>query len=82
MGTSKQELSDWFDYGLKQDATHMIVVCDTYDHSDYPSYVAATEDVRQREKELGSSSMQRVMEVYKLSASKSDQLAERRAVNY
>lgn len=32
MGTTQQEISEWFDRGVKEGATHMIVVCDTFDY--------------------------------------------------
>jgi hypothetical protein len=39
--TSKQQISDWFDEGVKNNATHMIIVCDTYEHDDYPVWASA-----------------------------------------
>lgn len=38
--TSQADLSRWFDEGVARGATHMIVVCDTYDWTDYPVYVS------------------------------------------
>lgn len=55
----------------------MIVVCDTYNHEDYPVYVMpgedAQSDVRKMVEEYGKKSMQRVMEVYKLELGKDAQ---------
>jgi len=79
---TRNELSDWFDEGLKEKATHMIVVCDTYDYEDYPVFVSANEDVREIEKEHKGKSMQMIMEVYNLSMNKEEQIAAVRAFNY
>ncbi len=67
MAVSRQELMAWFREGVEQKATHMIVVCDTFDWEDYPAYVMEGEDVREREKKFQvQGNMQRVMEVYDL----------------
>lgn len=66
MATTVQMLEDWFDRGVSQGATHMIVVCDTFDWSDYPVYVSDGEDARTVAQRYGNESMQRVMEVYDL----------------
>ena len=44
--TTKHEIAQWFDRGVSEGATHMIVVCDTFDHEDYPVYVTPSDDVR------------------------------------
>jgi hypothetical protein len=82
MGTTKEQISEWFDRGVKQGATHMIVVCDTYDWEDYPKYVMPDQDVREEEEKSNGSSMQQVMEVYKLSESKARQMKELRCFRY
>ena len=41
MAATYEEIKGWLDEGRKRkDITHMIVVCDTWDHEDYPVYVA------------------------------------------
>lgn len=82
MSTSKFEISQWFDQGVAKGATHMVVVCDTYDHEDYPVYVLPTEDVHAVEAQYRKASMQVVMEVYDLRADKNKQLDEDRSFNY
>jgi len=84
MSTSKQDISEWFDRGVKQKATHMLVVCDSFDHEDYPVYVKASESVREKynEYEQGKHSMQSVMEVYCLGKNKAKQLAQLRSFNF
>lgn len=81
--TTKAEISRWFDEGVAQGATHMAVVCDTFDYCDYPTYI--TEPDANKAKDLISAknqNMQRVMEVYNLTMDKDTQLAEHRAFNY
>jgi hypothetical protein len=48
-------------------ASHMIIVCDTFDYEDYPVYVMPGDNVRVVEADYRCKSMQRVMEVYKIS---------------
>lgn len=78
--TAKDEIERWYDEGVKIGATHMIVVCDTFDYDDYPKYVMPGEDVRKAS--IGLGEMQRLMEVYNLSMDKATQMAEHRAFNY
>ena len=82
MGTTKEDISAWFDMGVQQGATHMIVVCDTFDHEDYPVFVLPGEDVREKYKKYDGENMQRVMEVYSLKKSKESQLGERRVFHF
>lgn len=81
MATTREEISEWFDRGVEQGATHMIVACDTFDWGDYPVYIHRGEDPRARASNLGS--MQKLMEVYKLDpALKQEQLNAHRVYNY
>lgn len=79
--TTKDTIRRWFNNGVSKGCTHMIVVCDTYDYSDFPAYVDPDEDVREVEKEQRTN-MGRVMEVYDLRMSREDQMAEQRAFHY
>ena len=79
--TTKETLSRWFDEGLRQGATHLIVVCDTFSYDDYPVYVKPGEDPRKIETKY-SGNMQRVMEVYALHLDKKSQMRERRSFHY
>jgi hypothetical protein len=69
---TRQEISEWFDRGRDQKSRYMVVVCDTYDHDDYPSYFATREGVVDKIANPGN--MQRVMEVYDLNKNKEEQL--------
>ncbi|AQH05653.1 hypothetical protein A9R05_42305 (plasmid) [Burkholderia sp. KK1] len=80
--TSKAAIGGWFDRGVTEGATHLIVVCDTFDHSDYPVFVKAGEDAREIADEYSGKNMQRVMEVYNLSMDKATQMEQSRAFNY
>lgn len=64
--TTASEIRVWFKKGVEQGATHMIVVCDTYDHEDYPVYVAE-EAFYEVYDQYNGVNMQRIMEVYDLS---------------
>jgi hypothetical protein len=83
MAATRADISRWFDGGVSRGATHMIVVCDTYEWEDYPVYVTGTaEDARAEHTRLHGTNMRKVMEVYDLSLSKDEQMAERRAFHY
>lgn len=78
--TTRQEISDWFDRGVKQKASHMLVICDTFDHDDYPVYVSSEAEAHKKADNPGS--MQRVMEVYRLDMDRETQLNQPRARNF
>ena len=80
--TTKTEISEWFDRGATQGATHMIVVCDSFDHEDYPVFVKPGQDAREVAAEYDGKNMQRIMEVYNLSMDREKQLGQTRAFNY
>jgi hypothetical protein len=82
MGTSKSEISEWFGRGVKEGATNMLVVCDTFDHEDYPVYVKPDEDVHKKYAEYSGKEMQKVMEVYSLKRNELSQLAEFRSFHF
>ncbi|QQR76930.1 hypothetical protein IPJ63_01560 [Candidatus Nomurabacteria bacterium] len=82
MATTKNEIREWFLRGIEQGATHLVVVCDTFDHDDYPVFVESNENVKEVESEYNGKNMQKVMEVYNLSKDMESQLNEFRAFNY
>lgn len=81
MGTTKQDISQWFDKKKKEGCTHMIIVCDTFDYGDYPIGVRISDNVRKIEEKY-SVNMQIVMEMYDLSKDKETQIDEHTAFNY
>lgn len=80
--TTQAEIAQWFDAGVAMGATHMIVVCDTWDYDDYPVYVMPDTSAREEKERRDGKNMQQVMEVYSLSKSKDDQLRTNRVFNY
>lgn len=82
MWTSRETIKGWFERGLRQGATHLIVVCDTYDHDDYPVFVEKGQDPRKVAEEYNGKNMQRIMEVYALHLPMDPQLNESRAFHY
>ena len=86
--TSRQQIGEWFDAGVKHGAGHMLVVCDEFSYEDYPVYVADTAPDEERDPYGSvyamsvddailhySSGMQTVHEVSDLTADKAVQLA-------
>ena len=80
MAASRQDISRWFEAGKARKCTHFIVVCDTFDHEDYPIYTTGPEETWKQYTEHQGINMQRVMEVYDLSADKESQMNEHRAM--
>lgn len=79
--TTKSEIREWLERGAKKNATHMIVVCDTYDWDDYPVFVSADENVSEAMKRYDRVNMQKIMEVYNLGMDIETQLNEPCAMN-
>ncbi len=78
MAASRLDIEGWFDQGVAKGARHMLVICDTFDYDDYPVFTTTDDQCLDRYKNPGE--MQRVMEVYDLSADKTEQMNERRAM--
>lgn len=81
MAASRSDISGWYDQAVAEEATHMIVVTDTYDYDDYPIFVPSGENVRAKVDHYNSQPMQSVIEVYDLSLPKDEQMAEDRAMH-
>jgi len=79
--TSKTEIQGWFDRGVREGKKYMIVVCDTFDREDYPSYASDDEECREKLRHYRTAEMQRVMEVYNLTRDRDAQMAQHRANN-
>ena len=82
MAANKKDISDWFDLGVKEGATHMIVVCDTFDWEDYPVYVESGQSARKVSEEYNGIDMQKIMECYNLKMDKETQMNQDRAFNW
>lgn len=82
MATTKEDIRSWLESGKERGATHVIVVCDTFDWEDYPVYVMKDEKIQERYDHFNGKDMQKVMEVYNLSMPIEPQLVEHRARNF
>jgi len=78
MPATYEDIEAWFKRGVAEGKAYMLVVCDTYDHSDYPSYHDTAEAAKTAKAHPGE--MQRVMEVYDLAADMEKQLRQHRAM--
>jgi len=76
------ELKSWLEAGIAKKATHVIIVCDTFDYDDYPVYVSADEDVRKVYNSFNGPNMQKVMEVYNLSKPIDEQMSRHRCFEF
>lgn len=74
MPATKEDIRQWLKDAPKH-ATHMIVVCDTYDWDDYPVYVNQYQNVHEVVSSKDGVNMAKVMEVYNLSMDIEKQLA-------
>lgn len=82
MATSKEEIRSWLNAAKKNHATHLLVVCDTFEYEDYPVEVSVSEDVRKEYAKYNGQNMQTVMECYDLELSLEEQLNESRAMHF
>jgi len=79
--TTQADLRRWFERGLEQGMKQMVVMCDTFDHGDYPIYTQTAQEARDLVANPGS--MQRAMEVYDLTKPMEPQVVSlQRAWNY
>ena len=81
MTATYDDVSAWFDDGLAKGANHMLVVCDTFDHDNYPVYILDGQGVHERIAQLETQPLLRIDEVYSYSAkyTKLEQMIETRA---
>lgn len=80
MAASREKLSEWFARGAAQGATHLIVVCDTFDYVDYPVFARSDAEAEAEYRYYSGARMQRVMEVYDLREDKEQQMRESRTM--
>lgn len=79
MAATKDEIRKWVERGVERGATHVIILCDTWDWEDFPSYVEKDESVYEEVSKCQTADDLRVMEVYNLSMDIETQLNEYRA---
>ena len=78
MAATRDDIQRWFSRGVTDGARWMIVLCDTYDWSDYPVFYNTEQAAVRRMRDPGN--MQKVMECYDLHGSMNEQLGKRRAM--
>lgn len=81
MSTTKQMIKTWLERAIDNGATHLIVVCDTFEYEDYPVNVLPADLVDDVIKKYDGKNMQKVMEVYNLNQNVDEQLDENRVWN-
>ena len=64
MAATQTQIKQWFEKAQEEKATHMVIICDTFDYGDYPVNFHSEAAARRRCEQPGD--MQRVMEVYKI----------------
>lgn len=76
--TTRAVIAAWFDEGVARSASHMLVVCDTFNYENFPIYVETAGKVcdRVHEVEHGETKMLRLVEIYDLCADRDAQLGE------
>ena len=80
--TSVEIIKVWLKQAEKKGCTHLMVVCDDFDHSDYPVYIMPAMNVTKEYENKHRKNMSRVMEIYNLSMDIEKQLKEYRAVHF
>jgi hypothetical protein len=81
MAATREEIHHWLVNAQQSKATHVIIVCDTFDWTDYPVSVSQDQQVEEEVKKLQSSAMQKIMEVYSLALPLDSQLDQVRSWN-
>ena len=81
MPTTQDDIRCWLKRA-PEGATHMLVVCDTSDWSDYPKYIMPDQDAREIARDNNGPNMTKLMEVYNLSMDLEPQITSHRAFNY
>lgn len=69
----------WFENGLNQDATHLLVVCDQFSYEDFPDYVYSGEQTQDKINYWNAQELFQVREVYDLHFYMDTQIHEYRA---
>lgn len=82
MAATVTEIEEWLEEGRKKGATHVLIVCDTFDWDDYPVFVSPEENPQEVYDRTHGKNMQKVMEVYSLSKDAKEQLGSHRTMNF
>ncbi len=82
MATTIIDLKEWVARGKRKGASHMIIVCDTFDWEDFPIYVMPGQDARKEFDNESKKPMQKVMEVYNLNKDLDSQINQHRTFEF
>lgn len=84
MAATREDISEWFDLGVKMGAEFMIVWCDTFDYEDYPEFVTdkSGHALKTYVLEKDGTNMVQLMEVYSLKSDKEAQLLVKRVQTF
>ena len=82
MATTINRLKDWFLVGQEKEASHMIIVCNTFDWEDFPVYVMKDQNARDICKKYNTHEQSKVMEVYNINKDIESQLSKHRAMEF
>ena len=77
--TTRDDITRWFNDAKSNGATHLLIVCDTFEYSNYPVEVLPSQSANAVYRQLNGTNMRKVEEVYDLSLSLTQQLNEVRA---
>ncbi len=66
MAATRADVDRWIENGKVNGATHILSVCDTFDHDDYPIYVMPTDSLIEVKAKYDGKNMQKVNEVITL----------------
>ena len=61
-----EDIERWIAFGKVKGATHVISVCDTFSHCDYPVYVMPGENLDDKKSKYNRKDMQKINEVISL----------------
>jgi len=81
MPATKNNLIKWFQIGVKNNQSYMIIECDTYNFDDFPIYTNSLEEFEEEYKKV-SSRRNQIMEVYDLKIDMNLQMNEDRSFHY
>jgi hypothetical protein len=81
MAATREKIHHWLIQAQQEQATHVIIACDTFDWTDYPVSVSQDQQVEEEIHKLQFTEMQKVVEVYSLDLSLEPQLDQIRAWN-
>lgn len=78
MAATREDIEGWFKHGVNIGSRYLVVICDTYDYTDYPEYFPNEKDAIAKMRYPGE--LQKVMECYDLQADRETQMNAPRAM--